>query len=86
MEANLSFTESYSEPLFALCTFSGMYFFVKKEFLKSSICWCLGSLTRANGILMVGFYVWEACFVKPLRKPFQSFLFFTKTLKKVNLF
>ncbi len=49
----------YSESLFALLCFSGLFHFYRRRRLLASILFGLASLTRSNGIVMVGFFGYE---------------------------
>ena len=50
----------YTESLYALVSFAGMYYLQKKNFLLSSLIFGLASATRGNGILYCGFFIFSA--------------------------
>ncbi|CAG8577406.1 5125_t:CDS:2, partial [Diversispora eburnea] len=49
----------YTESLFAYLGFLGMIFYVEKKYWKSAIVWSIASFTRSNGIVFIGFFVYE---------------------------
>ncbi|KAI8341220.1 GPI mannosyltransferase 2 [Chlamydoabsidia padenii] len=49
----------YTESVFALLSFMGMYHFHKQRYLLASILWGLASLARSNAIVYVGFFIYE---------------------------
>lgn len=49
----------YTESLFAFLSFYGMLLYVQNRLFLASLVWAAGSLSRANGIVYVGFFVWE---------------------------
>lgn len=49
----------YTESLFALLSFMGMYHITKQRYLLASILWGLASFTRSNAIIYVGFFIYE---------------------------
>ncbi|KAG5461198.1 MAG: hypothetical protein BJ554DRAFT_6643, partial [Olpidium bornovanus] len=52
----------YSESPFALLTFVGHSFMLSGRYTGAAALWCLASMTRANGIMYCGFFVWEFAF------------------------
>lgn len=50
----------YTEPVFCFLSFLGLLLFHRKQYLLASIAMGLGSLTRANGVLNAGFFVYHA--------------------------
>lgn len=50
----------YTEPFSALFTFLGMYFYIKNRNLLAAIIWSLGTLFKAQGIILgIGFFGWK---------------------------
>ncbi|KAL1919851.1 uncharacterized protein VTP21DRAFT_1782 [Calcarisporiella thermophila] len=65
----------YSESLFALLSFAGMISFTKKYYIYASVAWGIASATRSNGILYVGFFIYEFIIRSLLAKePFRKLL------------
>ena len=57
--ASIQLSSMYSEAPFALFTFSGLYAFYTNRKLVASLLWALASLTRSNGIVLVGFFFFD---------------------------
>lgn len=58
--SSINFTaHRYAESLFALLASSGMIAFHKHQRLCAALFWSLASLTRSNGILLCGFFIYE---------------------------
>lgn len=53
----------YTEPYFALFTFSGMYFYHKQYLWYASILWTIACTFRSNGILLAGYLLFDVLFV-----------------------
>ncbi|KAK9760005.1 ER membrane glycoprotein subunit of the GPI transamidase complex-like protein [Basidiobolus ranarum] len=51
----------YTESLFALLTFVGMDLYVHKWFWSAAIVWSSSTLTRSNGIVYAGFFIFDLC-------------------------
>lgn len=49
----------YAESLFGLLTSTGLLAYYNRQSLIAALCWCLGSLTRSNGVLLSGFFVYD---------------------------
>ncbi|KAI8060717.1 GPI mannosyltransferase 2 [Gongronella butleri] len=49
----------YTESLFALLTFMGMYAAVKGQYLAASLVWAIASATRSNAIVYAGFFFYD---------------------------
>ncbi|KAI9594817.1 GPI mannosyltransferase 2 [Syncephalis fuscata] len=49
----------YTESLFSLLSFAGMELFMTDRLWLAAFIWCLSSLTRSNGIIYVGFFIYE---------------------------
>ena len=49
----------YTESLFGFLSFFGMRLFYENKLLLASLIWCLASFTRSNGIIYIGFYIYE---------------------------
>ncbi|CAJ0828601.1 17929_t:CDS:2, partial [Entrophospora sp. SA101] len=52
-------TSMYTESLFGFLSFFGMRLFYENKLFFASLIWCLASFTRSNGIVYIGFYVYE---------------------------
>ena len=51
---------SYTESLFAGLAFRGMRKLAEKQLVQAALCWSLATATRSNGILLVGFFLYDA--------------------------
>lgn len=60
----------YSESLFALLTFYGALLFVEKKYYMALLPWTASTLVRSNGLLLSGFYLYEA--LKLYRSPLRA--------------
>ncbi|KAJ9058762.1 ER membrane glycoprotein subunit of the GPI transamidase complex-like protein [Entomophthora muscae] len=69
----------YTESLFSLLSFSGLYFFQTDCFWTSSFIWAFSTFVRSNGILFVGYFIFDAFFVYRWRR-------FSITKNSVKLF
>ncbi|KAG9285920.1 hypothetical protein G9A89_013345 [Geosiphon pyriformis] len=49
----------YAESLFAFLSFLGMRWVVEKHYWKAAFTWSLASMTRSNGIVYVGFFIFQ---------------------------
>lgn len=49
----------YSESLFMFLTITGLNCFYRKQRVLAAISWSLAGLTRSNGILLPGFFIYE---------------------------
>lgn len=49
----------YTESLFGLLISAGMLAYYSQRRLLGALCWCLGGLTRSNGVLLAGFFVYD---------------------------
>ncbi|KAI1311329.1 hypothetical protein EDD11_003474 [Mortierella claussenii] len=49
----------YTESLFAALSFSGMLFAARKQYLLAAIIWSISGTARSNGILYVGFFIYD---------------------------
>ncbi|GAA6005245.1 hypothetical protein JCM11491_002633 [Sporobolomyces phaffii] len=64
----------YTEPLSAFFTFAGMYSFVSRRHVRSSILFACGTLFRAQGaVLGLGFFGWRYMLEQPFRAGRFSF-------------
>lgn len=54
--AAIQLSAFYTEAPFALFTFVGLLFFYQGKMFVSSLFWALASITRSNGIVLVGFF------------------------------
>ncbi|RHZ83134.1 hypothetical protein Glove_99g42 [Diversispora epigaea] len=71
----------YTESLFAYLGFLGMIFYVEKKYWKSAIVWSLASFTRSNGIVFIGFFVYELLIKEIMRMDLKLLITrFVKTL------
>ncbi|XP_063957317.1 GPI mannosyltransferase 2-like [Lytechinus pictus] len=57
--ATIFMTAMYTEASFSLLSFTGMIFLEKKRYLISAIVFGLGTCTRSNGIVAVGFVMYH---------------------------
>lgn len=53
----------YTESMFSLLAFSGLYFYHLKSLFTSAFIFALSTLVRSNGILFVGYFVFEAILI-----------------------
>ncbi|CAG8540700.1 3210_t:CDS:2 [Ambispora leptoticha] len=49
----------YTESLFAFLSFLGMQYVVEKHYWRAAFVWAFASFTRSNGIVYVGFFVFD---------------------------
>ncbi|KAI8900752.1 GPI mannosyltransferase 2 [Globomyces pollinis-pini] len=49
----------YTESLFAFFTFQGMLSYSRGNRFQASIWWSFSALTRSNGIIYIGFFIWD---------------------------
>lgn len=49
----------YTESLFALLSFMGMYAISKQHYFYASLLWGIASATRSNAIIYIGFFGYE---------------------------
>lgn len=49
----------YTESLFAFLSFFGMRLFYEGNIWIAAFIWSLSSFTRSNGIVYIGFYIYE---------------------------
>ncbi|KAK9718297.1 ER membrane glycoprotein subunit of the GPI transamidase complex-like protein [Basidiobolus ranarum] len=59
----------YTESLFSLLTFVGMDLYVHKQFWCAAVVWSLSSLTRSNGIVYAGFFIFDLCIKNRSKSP-----------------
>ncbi|CAO3594620.1 unnamed protein product [Absidia cylindrospora] len=64
----------YTESIFAMLTFMGMYYFKKQLYLLASILWGLALLARSNAIVYVGFFVYEFIISRHRHHSIKSFV------------
>jgi GPI mannosyltransferase 2 len=57
--ASIQLSAMYTEAPFALFTFVGLYAFYSKQRLIASLIWALASITRSNGIVLIGFFFYD---------------------------
>eukprot|EP01135_Chromosphaera_perkinsii_P003266 Nk52_evm41s239 gene=Nk52_evmTU41s239 len=57
--ASIFFSAIYSESLFALLTFGGMFFTSMRRYWEATVLFALCSATRGNGFLCAGFLVYD---------------------------
>lgn len=57
--ASIQLSAMYTEAPFALFTFVGLYAFYSKQRFIASLIWALASLTRSNGIVLIGFFFYD---------------------------
>lgn len=57
--ASIHLSAMYTEAPFAFFTFFGLYAFYCKQQFISSLIWALASLTRSNGIVLIGFFLYD---------------------------
>ncbi|SAM00254.1 hypothetical protein [Absidia glauca] len=65
----------YTESLFALLSFMGMYHITKQRYLLASILWGLASSTRSNAIIYAGFFIYELIISRFRRHSLMSLIF-----------
>ncbi|OIR58572.1 MAG: GPI mannosyltransferase 2 [Amphiamblys sp. WSBS2006] len=65
----------YSESLFAMLCFLGMFFYQKRKFFLASVVWGLSSATRSNGIAMAGFFLYSVLLERTAGAALRSFLY-----------
>lgn len=58
--ASIFMSAVYTESLYALFSFTGLLLFERNEWLLSSLVFALGSATRSNGMLFIGFFLFSA--------------------------
>ncbi|CAO3642966.1 unnamed protein product [Cunninghamella echinulata] len=63
----------YTESLFALLSFMGMYVITKQYYFYASLLWGIASLTRSNAIIYIGFFGYEFI-IKRLKGPTKSLI------------
>ncbi|XP_050442678.1 GPI mannosyltransferase 2 [Adelges cooleyi] len=56
--ASIFFSAPYSESLFAFATFHGMYSILNDQICRASMFFGISAMTRSNGILNVGFFLY----------------------------
>ncbi|KAF9352138.1 hypothetical protein BGX26_009994 [Mortierella sp. AD094] len=49
----------YTESTFAALSFTGMIFVARKQYLLAAIIWSISCTARSNGILYVGFFIYD---------------------------
>lgn len=66
--ATIFFVTSYSESLFALLSFAGIFHFIKQHHYQAAICFFGAAYTRSNGVFYIiiaayhlGFYLLQCC-------------------------
>ncbi|CAG8652908.1 1869_t:CDS:2, partial [Paraglomus brasilianum] len=57
--SNIFMSSLYTESLFALLSFMGMRWVIQGNFWKAALVWSVASGVRSNGIIYVGFFVFE---------------------------
>lgn len=57
--ASIQLSAMYTEAPFALFTFAGLYAFYSRRKFVASLFWALASATRSNGIVLIGFFVYD---------------------------
>jgi phosphatidylinositol glycan class V len=57
--ASVFLSSIYTESIFALFTFKGMLMMAKRKHFSAAFFWALASSCRSNGIVFVGFFIWE---------------------------
>ena len=57
--AAIQLSAIYTEAPFALFTFVGLYAFYSKKRFMASVFWALASVTRSNGIVLIGFFFYD---------------------------
>ncbi|KAM0750807.1 hypothetical protein T439DRAFT_348085 [Meredithblackwellia eburnea MCA 4105] len=68
----------YTEPFFAFTTFLGMLLYLRKQHLLASGVWGLGTMFRAQGVVLgVGFFGWKYVLEEPRRKFNRAYSFHT---------
>lgn len=72
----------YTESLFALLSFLGMNLFVSGKLWSSAFLWLLASLTRSNGIIFSGFFVFNLI-IKEIKS--ISLIKFVRLIKTIIL-
>ena len=49
----------YSESIFSLLTTAGLLAFYRRQRVLAAVCFCLAGVTRSNGILLAGFFLYD---------------------------
>lgn len=55
----------YTEPFYALFTFTGMLAIARSQVLLATVTFVLAAAFRSNGLLNAGFLLWHLFWVKP---------------------
>lgn len=58
--ASAFLTAVYSEAPFALCTFAGLLAHCRRQRYRAALFWCLAAALRSNGLLLGGFFAFDA--------------------------
>ena len=58
----------YTEPIFALLTFSALYLAIQRRYLSSALLMACGTAVRATGILSAAVLAWWIVFPTGLRR------------------
>lgn len=57
--ASIFMSAMYTESVFVLFAFGGYYCFMLREFFAASICFGVATFSRSNGVICVGFFLYE---------------------------
>jgi phosphatidylinositol glycan class V len=60
--ASIFMSATYSESLFAALTFGGCYYLSKDVMFSAAILFSLASLTRSNGVVLIGFLLYHTLY------------------------
>ncbi|ORX89815.1 mannosyltransferase [Basidiobolus meristosporus CBS 931.73] len=72
----------YTESLFALLTFVGMDLYIHRWFWSAAIVWSFSTLTRSNGVVYVGFFIFDLCIKN---RSSSAVVYMTQVLKAMAL-
>ncbi|KAI9294751.1 mannosyltransferase [Neoconidiobolus thromboides FSU 785] len=53
----------YTESLFSLLSFGGIYYYINNELWLATILWSLSTFTRSNGLLFMGYIIYSYFFI-----------------------
>ncbi|QRV91959.1 glycosyltransferase family 76 protein [Ceratobasidium sp. AG-Ba] len=62
---------AYAEPFFAYFSFRGMRFYHQQSYLTAALCFALATCFRSNGIILVGFIIYDLV-VRPILNHYVS--------------
>ncbi|KAI9281083.1 GPI mannosyltransferase 2 [Sporodiniella umbellata] len=60
-------TSFYTESLFALCSFTGMYYVSQKKYFCAAIVWGFTSGIRSNAIVFSGFFFYDLVWIRSMK-------------------